>query len=74
LRQCRLPVGADRRHARPIRNGLGIPTSRLDALRLLVAGAFEAGWAERSILASGRRERAFDGLETLVLGPLAQQR
>ncbi|PTT93203.1 hypothetical protein DBR42_00415 [Pelomonas sp. HMWF004] len=45
-----------------------------DALRLLYASAVVAGLAQRSILASGKLERALDALEKLILGPLARQR
>ena len=45
-----------------------------DALRFQYAGAVMAGLVQRSILASGKLERALDALENLILGPLARQR
>lgn len=45
-----------------------------DAMRIQYAGAVLAGLAQRSILASGRLERALDTLERLILGSLARQR
>ena len=45
-----------------------------DAMRLQYASAVMAGLAQRSIIASGKLERALDALEKLILGPLARQR
>jgi hypothetical protein len=45
-----------------------------DVMRLQYASAVMAGLVQRSILASGRLERALDTLERLALGPLARQR
>jgi hypothetical protein len=45
-----------------------------DAMRFQYAGAVASGLAQRSILASGKVERALDVLERLILGPLARQR
>ena len=45
-----------------------------DAMRFQYARAVMAGLAPRSILASGKLERALDALEKLILGPLARQR
>lgn len=45
-----------------------------DAMRFQYAGAVMAGLARRSIVASGKLERALDALERLILGPLARQR
>ena len=45
-----------------------------DALRFQYASAVMAGLAQRSIIASGKLERALDALEKLILGPLARQR
>lgn len=45
-----------------------------EALRFQYANAVKAGLLQRSILASGRLERAIDRLEGLILGPLARQR
>ena len=44
------------------------------ALRVQYASAVMAGLVQRSILASGRLERALDALEKLILGQLARQR
>ena len=44
-----------------------------DALRAQYAGAVQAGFIERSLLASGRVERALAGLEQFVLGPWARR-
>ena len=59
---------------RPIRVGQGLLVMPFDALRFQYAGAVMAGLVQRSILASGKLERALDVLEKLVLGPLARQR
>jgi len=45
-----------------------------DAMRFQYASAVMAGLAQRSIIASGKLERALDALEKLILGPLARQR
>ncbi len=45
-----------------------------DALRFQYASAVVAGLARRSIVASGKLERALDAVEKLTLGPLARQR
>lgn len=45
-----------------------------DALRVQYASVVRAGLAQRSLLASGKLERALDALEKLTLGPLARQR
>jgi hypothetical protein len=45
-----------------------------DALRFQYASAVQAGLAQRSLLASGRFERAIDAIEVLILGPLARRR
>lgn len=44
-----------------------------DALRALYASAVQAGFIERSLLASARFERALARLEQFVLGPLARR-
>ena len=44
-----------------------------DALRAQYAGAVQAGFIERSLLASARFERALAGLEQWMLGPLARR-
>jgi len=44
-----------------------------DALRAQHAGAVQAGFIERSLLASARFERALAGLERWMLGPLARR-
>jgi hypothetical protein len=44
-----------------------------DALRAQYAGAVRAGFIERSLLASGRVERALAVLEQFVLGPWARR-
>jgi len=54
--------------------GQGLLAMPFDALRFQYAGAVMAGLAQRSILASGKLERALDALEKLILGPLARQR
>jgi CO dehydrogenase/acetyl-CoA synthase beta subunit len=48
----------------------GLP---FDALRAQYAGAVQAGFIARSLLASARFERALAGLERLVWGPLARR-
>jgi len=45
-----------------------------DALRVQYACAVMAGLVPRSLLASGRFERALDALEKLILGTLARRR
>jgi hypothetical protein len=60
--------------ASPVSAGWGLLALPFDALRLQYASAVMAGLVQRSILASGRLERALDALEKLVLGPLARQR
>jgi hypothetical protein len=45
-----------------------------DALRLQHASAVRSGLLQRSILASGKLERALETLEKLLLGPFARQR
>jgi hypothetical protein len=49
-------------------------TMPFDALRFQYAATVMSGLARRSIVASGKRERALDTLEKLMLGPLARQR
>lgn len=44
-----------------------------DAVRAQYAGAVSAGFIERSLIASGRFERALGSIEQLVLGPLARR-
>lgn len=44
-----------------------------DALRAQYAAAVQAGFIERSLLASAHVERLLDSLEQLVLGPLARR-
>ena len=48
------------------------PALPFDAMRFQYAGAVMAGLAQRSILASGKWERALDALQRLILGPLAR--
>jgi hypothetical protein len=45
-----------------------------DAMKCQYASAALAGLVQRSIVASGKLERALDALEKLILGPLARQR
>jgi hypothetical protein len=45
-----------------------------DAIRSQHAGAVQAGFAPRSLLASAHFERSLDRLEKLCLGPLARRR
>mgnify|MGYP006955963417 FL=1 len=45
-----------------------------DALRFQYACVVQAGLLQRSIVASGRLERALDTLEKSTLGPLARHR
>ena len=58
----------------PIGVGQGFLAMPFDALRVQYASAVMAGLVQRSILASGRLERALDALEKLILGQLARQR
>lgn len=44
-----------------------------DALRAQYAGAVVAGWLPRSLIASGRFERAVGVMEAATLGPLARR-
>lgn len=44
-----------------------------DAVRAQYAGAVSAGFIERSMIASGRFERALGTIEHLMLGPLARR-
>jgi hypothetical protein len=44
-----------------------------DALRAQYAGAVVAGWLPRSLIASGRFERALGLMEAATLGPLARR-
>lgn len=44
-----------------------------DALRAQYAGAVVAGWLPRSLIASGRFERALGVMEAATLGPLARR-
>jgi hypothetical protein len=44
-----------------------------DAVRAQYAGAVSAGFIRRSMIASGRFERALGSIEQLVLGPLARR-
>ncbi len=77
-----LAPGAGTRHAGP--SAPSVPAAGaagqaflalpFDALRFQYASAVVAGLAQRSMLASGRLERALDTLEKLVLGPLARHR
>jgi len=57
-----------------IRGGQGLLAMPFDALRVQYATAVVAGLTQRSLLDSGKWERALDALEKLVLGPLARQR
>lgn len=52
------------------RSWLALP---FDSLRAQYAGAVQAGFIERSLLASARFERALARLERFVLGPLARR-
>ena len=54
--------------------GRAILAAPFDALRFHYAYAVMAGMFQRSIIASGRLERALDSLEKLMLGPLARRR
>jgi hypothetical protein len=54
--------------------GQGLLAMPFDALRFQYACGVMAGLVQRSLLASGRWERAIDALERLTLGPLARQR
>ena len=58
----------------PLHVGQGLLAMPFEALRFQYASAVTAGLVPRSILASGKLERALDVLEKLVLGPLARQR
>lgn len=58
----------------PIGGGPGLLAMPFDALRLQYASVVRSGLAQRSLLASGKLERALDALEKLMLGPLARQR
>lgn len=58
----------------PLRRGQGLLALPFDALRVQYAGAVMSGLAPRSLLASGRLERALGALEKIVLGPLARRR
>ena len=58
----------------PISVGQGLLAMPFDALRFQYADAFMAGLVRRSIVDSGKLERALDALEKLILGPLARQR
>lgn len=49
---------------------IGLP---FDALRAQYAGAVQAGFIARSLLASARFERALARLEQFVWGPLARR-
>ena len=54
--------------------GQAIFAMPFDAMRFQYAGAVASGLVQRSILASGKLERALEVLERLILGPLARQR
>ncbi len=54
--------------------GLAILAAPFDAIRFQYACAVMAGAFQRSIVASGRLERALDALEKLMLGPFARRR
>jgi hypothetical protein len=58
----------------PLGEGVAWLAAPFDALRFQYASAVMVGVVQRSLLASGKLERALDTLEKLMLGPLARQR
>jgi hypothetical protein len=58
---------------RSLRAGKIAVTLPFDALRAQYAGAVVAGWLPRSLIASGRFERALGLVECATLGPLARR-
>lgn len=58
---------------RSIRSGKLAFALPFDALRAQYAGAVVAGWLPRSLIASGRFERALGVMEAATLGPLARR-
>jgi hypothetical protein len=52
----------------------GVAYWPFDSLRSAFAGAVQAGWLKKSVLASRDFEQMLGALERLALGPLARRR
>jgi hypothetical protein len=68
------PAATDENLPAPMRSAKWWLVLPFDALRAQYAGAVQAGFVERSLLASTRFEHAVAALEQFVLGPLARRK
>lgn len=70
-RGTRLPLRG--RRVVPLQAANDMLALPFDALRAQYAAAVQAGFIERSLLASAHVERMLDSLERLILGPRARR-